>query len=165
MIRGNPSERIRGYREFIEQEDDREIVRLFSRKRWPVFLGSEEFMAGVQKRFFGRKSDSEIPERRVLAPDLDRMIEAAARVYRVRREDLFYSRRGQYNEARNVVIYLARRLRGDRLKEIGEVFGIGGYSTVSSAVQRVKVGMEKDESLRKRVYNLISIIHKSQEQT
>ncbi len=100
-----------------------------------------------------------------MAPDLDGMIETVARVYRVRKEDVFYSRRGQYNEARNVVIYLARRLRGDRLKEIGAVFGISGYSTVSSAVQRVKVGMERNELLRKRVYNLISIIQKSQEQT
>ena len=72
-----------------------------------------------------------------------------------------------------MVIYLARRLRaypdallrGDCLKEMGEVFGIGGYSTVSSAVQRVKAGMEKDELLRKRVYNLIAIFSKSQQQT
>ncbi len=64
-----------------------------------------------------------------------------------------------------MAIYLARRLRGDRLKEIGEAFGIGGYSTVSSAVQRVKVGMGEDELLRKRVENLIPIISKSQKQT
>ena len=54
---------------------------------------------------------------------------------------------------------------GDRLKEIGEGFRIGGYSTVSSVVQRVKVGMERDELFRKKVHNLISINSKSQEQT
>jgi chromosomal replication initiation ATPase DnaA len=93
------------------------------------------------------------------------LLEVVSRGYRVKPQELFYSRRGQYNEARNVAIYLARRLRGDRLKEIGETFKIGGYSTVSSVVQRMKVGMESDGLLRKKVHNLISIISKSQEQT
>jgi chromosomal replication initiation ATPase DnaA len=50
------------------------------------------------------------------------------------------------------------------LKEIGKIFGIRGYSTVNSTVQRVKVGMERDELLLKRIDNLISILSKSQEQ-
>ena len=61
-----------------------------------------------------------------------------------------------------MAIYLARRLWGDRLKEIVKAFGIGGYSTVSSAVQRTKTGMERDELFRKKAHNLISIITKSQ---
>jgi putative transposase len=165
MLAANPPERIEAYRKFVVQKDDKELVQLFSRKRWPVFLGSEKFIAGVKGRFFSKKADSEVPQGKDLAPDLDRLLEVVSRGYRVKREDLFYSRRGQYNEARNVAIYLARRLRGDRLKEIGEAFKIGGYSTVSSVVQRMKVGMERDELLRKKVHNLISIISKSQEQT
>jgi chromosomal replication initiation ATPase DnaA len=85
--------------------------------------------------------------------------------HKVKQEDLFYSRRGQYNEARNVAIYLARKVRGERLKEIGEAFGIGRYSTVSSAVQRTKTGMGRDELFRKKAHNLISIITKSQKWT
>ena len=84
---------------------------------------------------------------------------------RVKREDLFYSRRGHGNEARNVAICLARRLRGDRLKEIGAAFKIDRYSTVSSIVERMKVRIGRDETLRKRVDHLISTIQMSQEQT
>jgi chromosomal replication initiation ATPase DnaA len=61
-----------------------------------------------------------------------------------------------------VAIYLARRLRRDRLKEIGEAFQIGGYSTVSSIVERMKVRVGSDERLRKRVDNLLSAIQMSQ---
>jgi hypothetical protein len=165
MVVPAKANRIEAYRKFVVQEDGKELVQLFSRKRWPVFWGSEKFIAGVKERFFSRKADSEIPQGKDLAPDLDRLFEVVSKGYRVKRQDLFYSRRGQYNEARNVAIYLARRLRGDRLKEIGEAFKIGGYSTVSSVVQRVKVGMERDELLRNKVQNLISIISKSQEQT
>jgi chromosomal replication initiation ATPase DnaA len=109
--------------------------------------------------------NSEVPQRKELAPALDLLAGAVSRSYRVERKDLFYSRRGQENEARNVAIYLARRLRGDRLKEIGEAFQIGGYSTVSSIVERMKVRIGSDERLRKKVDHLISTIQMNQEQT
>ena len=165
MLAANPSERIEAYRKFVVREDGKELTQLFSQKRWPVFLGSEKFIAGVKGRFFSKKADSEIPQRKDLAPDLDLLMEVISRGYQVKRKDLFYSRRGHGNEARNVAIYLARRLRGDRLKEIGESFGIGSYSTVSSVVERMKVRMGRDESLRKKVDHFIAIIHMSQEQT
>jgi len=68
-------------------------------------------------------------------------------------------------EARNVAIYLARRLREDRLKEIGEAFGIGRLSTVSSVVERMKVRIGSDERLRRKLDHLMSTIQMSQEQT
>ena len=143
-------------------EDTKGLIQIFSMKRWPVFLGSEGFLAKVKGRFFSKKADIEVPDRKTLAPDLDFLIEVVKGEYGIRQEELFYSRRGNYNEARNVAIYLVRKLRGDRLKEIGEVFGIGKYSTVSSAVQRVKVGIERDERLRKRISHLIATIAKGQ---
>ena len=64
-----------------------------------------------------------------------------------------------------MAIYLARRFRGDRLKEIEEAFGIGRYSTVSSVVERMKVRIGSDKRLRRKVDHLMSTIHMSQEQT
>jgi hypothetical protein len=165
ILAAHPPKRIEAYRKFVVGEDSKELVEVFSRKRWPVFLGSEKFIAGVRGRFFSKKADSETPQRKDLAPDLELLLEVVSRGYRVKRKDLFYSRRGHGNEARNVAIYLARRLRGDRLKEIGEAFGIGRYSTVSSVVERMKVRMGRDELLRKKVDHLISSILMSQEQT
>jgi hypothetical protein len=165
MLAANPSERVEAYRKFVIREDDEELRRLFSRERWPVFLGSEEFIAGVKGRFFSKKVDSEIPQRKDLAPDLELLMDVVSKSYRVDWKELFYSRRGHENEARNVAIYLARRLRGDRLREIGEAFKIGLYSTVSSIVERMKVRIGRDELLRKKVDHLIAIINMSQEQT
>jgi hypothetical protein len=165
MLAAKPAARIEAYRKFVLQEDSKELRQFFSRKRWPFFLGSEKFIRWVRGRFFSKKVDSEVPQRKELAPALDLLVGAVSRSYRVERKDLFYSRRGQENEARNVAIYLARRLRGDRLKEIGEAFQIGGYSTVSSIVERMKVRIGSDERLRKKVDHLISTIQMNQEQT
>ncbi|MGB9698091.1 MAG: transposase [Thermodesulfobacteriota bacterium] len=165
MFAANSPARMEAYRKFVFQEDNKELQQLFSRKRWPVFLGSEKFIALVKRRFFSKKVDSEVPQRRELAPALDTLLERVARSYRVELKDLFYSRRGHINEARNVAIYLARRLRGDRLREIGEVFKIRRYSSVSSIVERMKMRIGSDERLRKKIDHLISTIEMSQEQT
>lgn len=165
MLAAKPGARIEAYRKFVVREDGEELRQLFSRKRWPVFLGSEKFITRVRRRFFSTKADSEVPQRKELAPALDLLVGVVSRGYRVEGKDLFYSRRGHGNEARNVAIYLARRLRGDRLKEIGEAFKIGRYSTVSSIVERMKVRIGSDETLRKKVDHLMSTIQMSQEQT
>jgi hypothetical protein len=165
MLAAKPAERIEAYRRFVGREDSEELRQLFSRKRWPVILGSENFIARLRGRFFPRKADSEIPQRKELAPGLDLLVGVVSRSYGVEGKDLSYSRRGHGNEARNVAIYLTRRLRGDRLKEIGEAFKIDRYSTVSTIVERMKVRIERDERLRKRVDHLMSTIQMSQEQT
>jgi len=55
------------------------------------------------------------PESRFLAPGADKLIEEVCKSYQVHKKDLLASRRGFFNEPRNVAIYLIRRLRGDNL--------------------------------------------------
>jgi len=38
----------------------------------------------------------------------------------------------------NVAIFLIRRLRGEKLEEFGRQFGIARYSSVSSAIEKMK---------------------------
>ena len=80
-------------------------------------------------------------------------------------DDLIRSRRGYFNEPRNVAIYLMRRLRGDTLKVVGEVFGINKNSTVSSSVHKVKHEMRRGKSIRLRIEELIKILSNSQTET
>jgi len=42
------------------------------------------------------------------------------------------------NEARDLAIYLLRYIRNERLEKIGEKFNLNSYSSVSSAISRVK---------------------------
>jgi len=79
-------------------------------------------------------------------------------------DDLIKSKRGRFNESRNVAIYLTRRLRHDSLQEIGTQFQIKKYSSVSSIVERMKDRIGTDRKVKKRIEELYSTI-KSQEQT
>jgi len=48
-------------------------------------------------------------------------------------------------------MFLIRRLRGGKLEEIGREFGIAKYSTVSSAIEKMKRDISADRKLRVRV--------------
>jgi chromosomal replication initiation ATPase DnaA len=70
-----------------------------------------------------------------------------------------------FNEPRNAAVYLMRKIRRDRLEEIGERFGIGKYSSVSSMIEGVKQRLRTDRSFRKSINDLHRSIINSQKQT
>jgi len=61
------------------------------------------------------------------------------------------SARGVNNEPRNVAIYLTRVLRREGLMNISAAFGMQGYNSASSAIDRVKKRMVSDKGLQKRI--------------
>ena len=134
-----------------------------SRKKFPTVIGSKSFVDKTKEKFFTDKKHEEVPDSRYLAPDKDRIIEEVCKFYNVNRDVLFSSRRGFFNEPRNVAIYFIRRLRGDTLKDVGKIFGIDKNSTVSSVVERLKLEIERDKNLNKRIGKLRNKLTKSQE--
>lgn len=158
-------ESIRLYRKFVLKETPEEINQIFRRKKLPLVLGSKSFIDRIKDKFFNLKNYEEIPEVRKLAPDIDKIKYAVCKAYDVKEAELYVTRRGYFNESRNVAVYLSRRLRNDTLKQVGEQFGIEKYSTVSSIVERVKYEMKADKGLKERIQNLAEDITKYQRQT
>jgi putative transposase len=159
----NRGERIREYKRFVSQETPEEINQLMTKKKLPAIIGSQGFVDKIKKLFFSDKQHEEIPESRYLAPDRDTIINEVCTFYHVNKDFLFSSRRGFFNEPRNVAIYLTRRLRCDTLKEVGKLFGIEKNSSVSSVVERMKLEIEGNKNLNKRIGNVRDTLLKSQE--
>ena len=124
-------------------------------------------MNRVKEKFFHKKLHDEIPESRSLAPEAERIKEAICNAYGVEGSKLLLSRRGILNEPRNAAIYLVRRLRGEKLEEIGRQFGIAKYSSVSSAIEKMKREISEDRKLRSRVkeIEIEKMLINSQQQT
>ena len=101
-------------------------------------------------------------ESRVLAPAADDIIKAVCDAYGVGKDELLRSRRGRFNEARNVAIYLTRELRRATLDDICGPFRMSRYSSASSAIGRVKVQLARDRRLEKRVQKIIGELCKRQ---
>lgn len=69
--------------------------------------------------------------------------------YDVSFNELLITRRGLFNEPRNIAVYLLRQIRGESLNNIGEQFNIKAYSTVSSILRRVRCLKNMTEKLKK----------------
>jgi chromosomal replication initiation ATPase DnaA len=61
-------------------------------------------------------------------------------------------------------MFLIRRLRGEKLEEIGRQFGISRYSSVRSAIEKMKRDISADRKLRVRVKNIEKTLYNSQQQ-
>jgi len=156
------AESIRLYKQFVTQKVPDEINRILGHGKLPPVLGTKKFLDKIKDLFFSDKSHEEVPEAKSLAPDPDRRVNRIGMLYKITIDDLYRSRRGYFNEPRNVAIYLMRRLRGDTLKAVGEVVGINKNSTVSSIIDRVKYEMSRDKGIRLRVEKLIKTLSNSQ---
>jgi chromosomal replication initiation ATPase DnaA len=154
---------IRVYRQFLLKKAPEEINEILGRRKLPAIIGNDHFVEKIKDRFFSSKSHEEVPDARSLAPDAAKIIEEVCKFYNITEQDIFSSRRGYFNEPRNVSIYLIRRLRGETLKEVGALFGINRNSTVSSVVERLKIEIKRNKKLNNRNVKLRIRLIKSQE--
>jgi len=128
---------------------------------------------GSSAGFYDDSADEgEIPQKKELVPDVGRIVSLVADFYHVGKDELYASRRGRFNEPRNVAVYLTRKLRRDKLTQIGENFAINSYSSVSSIIGRMEECLQTDAELKKRVAQITNRINtntdntdKGQEQT
>ena len=120
----NRAESIRLYKQFVSKATTEEINQLFGRMTLPSVLGSAKFVDKLKEMFFINMNFEEVPESRYLAPDVETIKTEVCRFFKVDGRDLYSSRRGVFNEPRNIAIYLTRHLRCDSLKEIGISFEI-----------------------------------------
>jgi REP element-mobilizing transposase RayT len=153
------------YIDFVAQEESEEVKRFYCLKNLPSILGSDLFKESIRDKFCDLANQVEIPESRSLAPEATKVILAVCDFYRVSREEMLVSRRGNENLPRDVAVYLVRCLCQLTLPCVGKEFGIENYSTVSSIVQRVKARIKNDKRLAKELNTLMKKIVKSQKRT
>ncbi|MDY0227888.1 MAG: transposase [Desulfomicrobium apsheronum] len=154
------------YRRVMARDEDEEIERIFSLKKLPAILGNSDFVQTIKDRFFVAKLSPEVPESRQLAPvTIEAIKKAVCEAHGVTENVLASSVRGITNDPRDISIYLSRILKGDSLKQIGEHFKIEKYSTVASAIARVKRKVDTDEKEAERIENIVRMIDKSQKKT
>ncbi len=165
LLTDDRKSQIRIYRRFVAVDDDNQLEDVMARKRWPSLLGPKDFVDWVKATYKDVKGSDEMPQLRELHPDTDRIITSVCDYYGVECKELFKSKRGEFNEPRCVAIYLIRRLRSDSLKEIGKVFKLAKYSSVSSIIERMKIRIQNNRKMNMRVKKVEDELRKSQEQT
>ena len=165
MFSAKKRQAVKAYKEFVAQEEPQEIGDFFSLKNMPSIIGTKEFKEWVRDRFHDLGLNREISGSKVLAPDPDDIKAAVGAIYKVSKKTLEKSKRGFRNMPKDVAIYLVRRHSNETLANIGKYFNMVNYSSVSSAIERVKAMLSKDKSLRDQVAKIEKTLNKSQRQT
>ena len=155
----------REYKKFVGEDEEEGIAQIFQKKKLPSILGKKEFVYWVKNRFFEQKAHIEVPESKLLAPDKERIQELVCRTYGITKEELVISKRGTFNEPRNVSIYLTRIIRSDGLMDICKDYNLKKYSSASTVVENVKKKLAKDREFCNRVNELSKQLIKSQPET
>jgi len=140
---------VRCYREFVEADEGRD-ENPFAKLEAGFLLGDGAFKAKVLRLIEWIKVDEEIPQAKRLQKraSIDAVIKGCQVFYRKNRKALVERVRG--NEGRQVAIYLAKILSGEKGKEIGRYFGIKGPA-VSDAIKRIERRLDKESQLREMI--------------
>ena len=158
MLVKDPKKQVKSYRAFMGEDEDEDLLRLLNLKKWPSLLGDKQFVEQLKNRFFEQKRHIEVPESKQLAPDIAQIKKAICSYYKIDDDQLYYTKRGAFNEPRAMGLLLTRWLRGETLEVTGEHFKIEKYSTVSSAIERFKRRIASDRQLSKRLDQVRQII-------
>lgn len=151
------------YLDFVSRGEGEEITRFYSSRKLPSVLGSDSFKQWVKVKFKHLIHQGEVPRSRDLALTAEQIISLVCDHFQVKRETLAVSRRGTENLPRDVAIYLVRLHSRETLAAVGQHFAINKYSTVSSAVERIKARKDNDKILRRHLEQITRILDKNQD--
>ncbi|TAJ76768.1 transposase [bacterium] len=145
-------DRQRAFLVFMRSKVEEPLKSFYDNKRWVPVLGSKAFIESIRGQVRKRQTNlKEVPEAKpYIRPDCRACLDVVERAYGSTNDELMRSRRGQRNEARAMAMYLCRRVAGMKHEEIAKVFGLGGYSAVSSVIGRIQVELEKGGKIVRR---------------
>ena len=161
----NIKNQLSAYRNYMGQEDKKEIIKMLDGKKWPAIFGSDTFVESIKERYFRKKKDKEIPESHYLSPDIEHIKNVVCKFYSISRDELCSSKRRSYNEPRDVAVYLSRCLRNDTLDQLGRDFLLTSHSSASSILRKIKGRFENDSMFKKKIDEMEELCLKRQVQT
>jgi len=157
MISKDSKQAEKWYTDFVEQAIEEELQSPLKQVYGGMILGGRQFIKGVLGKLEEDVlSKEEVSYRRELqgAWRSDEVIDFIASHFSVSRHDVLRNK-GRH---RKIAIYLIKEYTWMTNKEIGELFGNLSYSAVSKTHQRFKVEQTKNESLKKRLVELVSLM-------
>ena len=151
-------EAVKRFDGFIKKRIPEKIEKFYSRQRLSPILGSKAFEKEIRNKFLTKeKINYEIPDSRKQKNNLsiNLIARAVCREYGLNIGDIQRSVRGFNNEARNLAIYFCRKVGGYKLTEIGKYFNLKSYTAVSSVLERVRLRMARNKSLRENASRIM----------
>jgi hypothetical protein len=152
----------RSFHEFVLEGNEKTISQLYRKERWPVILGTEEFIERI-RGIAGPTKEHIRGEVEFVRPSLQKILEAVAGEFRVPLQHLMESRRGEENEGRKVALWALKEFGDYTYGEAAKVIGLGSARTAGWACHQIKKGAQQKRGLRLRLKQIEQTI--SQQKT
>jgi len=165
MFSRNRKQAYAAYLKFVQQQNSEEIETFYTKQKLSPVFGTAGFVETIKNLFSHTIREHEIPETRIFTASYPEIVKAVCHVCQVTEEELHRSRRGHSNDARDLLIYSMRQHSRQTLSQIGTHLGIEKYSTVSSAVQRIKRELASNKELQILTKEIDKKLSRSQGQT
>lgn len=135
-----------------------ETEKFYAVKNLPSVLGSNALKSCVKDAFSNLLFTHEVHDFLELACSPEQISVLVCNYFDIPKEQLYSSKRGKEKLHRGLAIFLIREHTRETLAVVDKYFDIGKYSTVSSAIERVKARAQVEqmvqshlEALRKKL--------------
>lgn len=159
MFNGSKSAKKTQYKVFMAEESPEEINEIFGGQKQPPIFGCEIFKIKIKKLFSTGISEAEVPESKILLPEITMIVQTICDYYQISRDELLFSKRGITNEPRHMAIFLIRRLRGEKLMTIADYFHVNKYSSISSIITRFQKRLANDKKLSNKHEDILKLLY------
>jgi putative transposase len=139
------------FHEFVMEGNEKTIIELYQRRRWPVILGGEEFIEQVRGKSSKLTKENIREERQFVRPSLQRVMEVVSKVWKVPVSRLLDRKRGDSNWQRKVTLWALREYADLTYADIAKVGGFVNERSVGLICQEVQSHVRKDCKLQKRL--------------
>ena len=146
------------YKEFMRQDLNPDVDAFYSRKYWGGILGQPVFVEKIKRKILESDliQDREVKGTRSLRgkAQVDLINAKVCAHYKIKKEELFESDRGQANIPRGMAVALAREFSGLTLAELADAYEAKTYQTIASVCFRFKRYVKKGKELSKQYIRL-----------
>jgi len=144
------------YRAYVELGIDEEIAKFYGKENQSPYLGSQCFRDRVYKQSKTDELSVAKETHQLFRPRLDEIIKKVGKEFKVSRESIIKNQRGRVvnNIPRWVVLYMAQRYGGMKLKEIAEQLGLKRTGSIPTTIKKLMVVLDGDRKLL-RTFNRI----------
>lgn len=160
----NRKQAVKAYKNFIGEGVDDELESFYSKKNQSSILGDKVFIKKIQNKFIHseKKTDLEIKEKRTIRGErtVERINIEVRKIFKIKKERLYQSKRGEENIPRLLAITLSRELSGLGFPDIARMYKISSYRTVGTSCYRFNERLKKNNMLAKQYKKLKSTCSK-----
>ncbi|MGD9152265.1 MAG: transposase [Gammaproteobacteria bacterium] len=141
---------IAAYKEFVETEHKEQP---YKNGKWVTVYGNREFEEIIKK--LKRKYSIEITKNITKNyPTIEKIKKEVAKYYKVNLDEIEKPTPFTTNTPRIIAMWLARKIGKYSLKEIAKEFSNKSYSSVSTAIWRIKIQNEKNFTIMEDIHKL-----------